>query len=171
MEKELLLKSIKDGLSQRQISSLYSISQSTVKYWLKKYGLKTKLNQYNTNIDNVEFKKCPVCNQTKTIDSYYKRSSRKDNAGYCKECSNNYHSNRIKNIKIRMIEYKGNECVDCGLNIVDSHYSVFDFHHLNSNEKDVNFKRIKYQSWNKIVAELDKCVLLCANCHRLRHAK
>jgi hypothetical protein len=33
-----------------------------------------------------------------------------------------------------------------------------------------NFNRIKYQNWDKIKEEIDKCVLLCSNYHRLRHS-
>lgn len=64
------------------------------------------------------------------------------------------------------IEYKGGICVDCGAVYPPA---VMEFHHLDPTEKDDNEKML-YSSFEKAKAELDKCVLLCANCHRIRHA-
>jgi predicted HNH restriction endonuclease len=47
---------------------------------------------------------------------------------------------------------------------------VLEFHHLKSNAKDFGISAKGYcRSWNKVRSELDKCVLLCANCHREVH--
>jgi len=71
-------------------------------------------------------------------------------------------------IKQKAIEYKGCKCVMCGY---DKHYGALEFHHLDSGDKDVNWTKLRLRSWDKITAELDKCVLLCANCHREEHHK
>lgn len=70
-----------------------------------------------------------------------------------------------------MVKYKGGECERCKLKLEDTHYSVFDFHHINSEEKDPNFGKIKFQKWEVIKEEIDKCQLLCSNCHRITHAE
>ena len=172
MTKEILIKLINNNLSQRQIAEKLQCSQGNIKYWLKKYNLKTKLNLYNKDINIIKKEKyCPKCKVIKPVDEFYKRSNRNDVGGYCKKCSNEYHTKRVKKVKLKMIKYKGSKCVECGLNIKDSHYSVFDFHHINPNEKDTIFNRIKYQKWDKIKLEIDKCELLCSNCHRLKHSK
>ena len=46
-----------------------------------------------------------------------------------------------------------------------------DFHHINPNEKDQHYNNGQLKCWSmkRIVEELDKCVVLCANCHRIRH--
>jgi hypothetical protein len=123
------------------------------------------------NIKDRSEKICPKCETIKPLTEFYKRSNRGDYNGYCKKCSNSYHTNRIKEVKLKMINYKGDQCVDCGLKVENSHYCVFDFHHLDPIEKDSNFDKIKYQKWEVIKEELDKCVLLCSNCHRMRHAQ
>lgn len=58
----------------------------------------------------------------------------------------------------------GGKCFDCGL---VSAPCVYDFHHENGSDKDASVSRL--QTWEKIEKELQKCVMLCANCHRLRH--
>lgn len=95
----------------------------------------------------------------------------KQRAKYCSaKCSVNANSVKCRHrIKLRCCEYKGGRCADCGY--ADLQYlDVFDFHHLDPNEKDFSLGGTK-RSWSKIEPELDKCVMLCARCHRIRHAK
>jgi len=169
MEKDVLVNLIELGYSQRKIADELKCSQGSVKYWLNTFELKTKTNQYNKK-DRVD-KFCPKCEKVKPLIDFYKRINRNDVGGYCKKCSNAYHTNRVKEVKLKMISYKGNQCEDCELKLEKSHYSVFEFHHLEPKQKDPNFDKIKYQSWDKITNELDKCAILCANCHRIRHAQ
>lgn len=71
-------------------------------------------------------------------------------------------------IKQKAIEYLGNICKDCGGTF---HPAVFDFHHLNPEEKDFSISAKLGRRWETTKLELDKCILLCANCHRIRHWK
>ncbi len=66
--------------------------------------------------------------------------------------------------KLACVKLMGGKCFDCGKEY--PHY-VYDFHHLNPEEKEglVNMQ----WSWEHIVNELNKCVMLCSNCHRIRH--
>ena len=67
------------------------------------------------------------------------------------------------------LEYKGNKCEICGY---DKCSEALDFHHNNPNEKDFTISdRNLILDWIEIKKELDKCSLLCANCHRELHAK
>jgi hypothetical protein len=70
--------------------------------------------------------------------------------------------------KLRAIEYLGGHCTDCKNEFPPY---VYDFHHLDPNIKDNNIARLMGRKWEGIVHELDKCVLLCANCHRIRENK
>ncbi len=74
---------------------------------------------------------------------------------------------RRKLIRKMSVEYMGDRCNIC-------HYkkcnSALEFHHRDSNEKDFGISAKGYtRSWEKVKAELDKCILLCANCHREVH--
>lgn len=169
MKKEELIRLIDLDYSQRMIAEELNTSQSNVKYWLKKLNLKTNKNKFNI-IDKDE-KFCPKCKTIKPLDDFYKRTNRNSVGGYCKKCSNEYHTERVKNVKIRIVNYMGGQCTKCSLKLENSHYSVFDLHHLDPKEKDINFKRLKFQKWETIKKEADKCILVCSNCHRIIHAK
>ncbi len=74
-----------------------------------------------------------------------------------------------RNTKRRMVQAMGEKCVICGY---DRCPDAFDFHHLDPAVKEFTFAAIRVvpRSWAKITAELKKCVLLCATCHREVHA-
>lgn len=71
---------------------------------------------------------------------------------------------RRRTLKLKAIEYKGGMCVCCGYT---GHPGVLDFHHLDASTKEFSIGLKGYtRSWDKIREELDKCILVCANCHR-----
>lgn len=170
MKKEDLKELIDKGLSQREISDNTGKSQTSIRYWLKRHNLKTIHNSFEKKVIIDGKKECTKCGELKELKDFYKR----ENNGFaskCKKCANDYYTKRQKKIKIKMIEYKGGECERCSLKLEDTHYAVFDFHHIDPNEKDDNFKKIKFQKWEKIKKEIDKCMLVCSNCHREIHAE
>lgn len=62
------------------------------------------------------------------------------------------------------IEYKGGACQICGYS---KYQGALDLHHIDPTEKDFSLGHKGYtRSWERIREELDKCILLCATCHR-----
>ena len=57
----------------------------------------------------------------------------------------------------------GSACSICGYN---KSIAALDFHHTDPKEKDFGIAQIGTWTWSKIKQELDKCILVCANCHR-----
>jgi len=88
----------------------------------------------------------------------------------CKPCRVDAVTKRRKNIKLKAIEYKGGKCEHCGL---QSEYpEVYEFHHEDPSKKDFSIaSKGVTRAWSKVQEELDKCLMLCANCHRIEHAK
>jgi hypothetical protein len=75
---------------------------------------------------------------------------------------------RRKKIREMAVVYKGGKCQICGY---DRCQEAMESHHLNGSLKDFGISHKGYtRSWPKVKAELDKCVMLCANCHREVHA-
>ncbi len=66
-----------------------------------------------------------------------------------------------KRSKIRLIEYKGWKCECCGYN---KSTSVLQFHHTNPSEKDFTIGGKSY-GFERLKVEVDKCIMVCANCH------
>ena len=75
---------------------------------------------------------------------------------------------RRKKLKSMAIEYKGGKCFFCGYSKCPE---ALDFHHLDGNKKDFGLSsRGITRSWEKVKKEMDKCILVCANCHREIHS-
>ena len=71
---------------------------------------------------------------------------------------------RRRKIKTLFIEYKGGKCQVCGYY---KYQGALDLHHVNPSEKKFGLGDKGYtRSWEVVKAELDKCILVCANCHR-----
>ena len=82
------------------------------------------------------------------------------------------YSQRSREYKQKNIDYvrelkESTPCHDCGKKYP---YAVMDFHHLNSDDKEfeINHMLRNTYSMKKILVEMEKCIILCANCHRIR---
>ena len=84
----------------------------------------------------------------------------------CKKCHSKDIGRRLIEAREKAIEYKGGKCEHCGYN---KYRGALEFHHRDSTIKEfgISSKRWGFKSLTK---ELDKCDLLCANCHREKHA-
>lgn len=69
--------------------------------------------------------------------------------------------------RIKAIEYKGGKCERCGYNKC---ISAFEFHHIDGQDKDFTLGSGNTRGWDIVRKELDKCIMLCANCHREEHS-
>lgn len=75
---------------------------------------------------------------------------------------------RRRRLKKTMVNYKGGECQFCGYS---KYVGAIDFHHVDSTSKKFGLSMDQmYRSWETVKKELDKCVIVCANCHRELHA-
>lgn len=70
-----------------------------------------------------------------------------------------------KRVKISLVEYKGSKCEKCEYNKC---IRSLEFHHLDPNEKDFTISG-KSWSFERLKKEVDKCILVCSNCHNEIH--
>lgn len=81
----------------------------------------------------------------------------------CGSCCNNKQRFAVKQ---KIIEFLGGKCIDCGYNKCSA---ALHAHHLDPKTKKFSPSGSHSRSWASMVEELEKCVLLCANCHAERH--
>lgn len=85
----------------------------------------------------------------------------------CRKCAVESVTKRRRLLKQKAIDYKGGKCEKCGY---DKCNAALDFHHLDPDTKDFALGVTgQTRSWERIKAEIDKCILVCSNCHREIH--
>lgn len=78
-------------------------------------------------------------------------------------------SKRRKKIRDMAVEYKGGECSICGYNKCKN---ALEFHHTDPAKKEFGLSKSGLtRSWERVKNEIEKCILICANCHRELHDK
>lgn len=90
-----------------------------------------------------------------------------DGKGGWSLCKPHYRAKRRRVIRAVCIEYLGGACARCGGSFPPS---VYDFHHRDPSKKENDPSTlVDIASVETIAAEVEKCELLCANCHRIEH--
>lgn len=83
---------------------------------------------------------------------------------------NNYQNQKLRGLKRKYeaVIARGGKCEKCGYS---HNISALDFHHINPEEKEfeIDIRKFSNASLSLLNKELDKCILLCANCHREVH--
>jgi transposase len=159
ISRELLATLVESGLSSGQIGQQVGLSKTTIRHWLKEYGLTTKWaarqRRATGGQQRIELL-CPSHGLTTFI--------RRADSGYrCARCRSEAVSRRRRRVKAVLVEDAGGRCALCGY---DRCAAALEFHHLVPAEKSFSMShRGIARSLEKARAEAGKCVLLCANCH------
>lgn len=112
---------------------------------------------------------CITCKQKLTTqNTYFSDKNQTKLATYCKKCFSTYIDDRYIAKKLWAIQYLGGKCKSCNNTFP---YPLYDFHHRDPLQKEFVWTKIRTKSETEMKKELDKCDLLCANCHRLQHFK
>ncbi len=90
-----------------------------------------------------------------------------DAKGGFMRCKSHYKIYKKQTLKAKFVELLGGCCSVCKGKFP---LPVYDFHHINDKKDDIA-RMFNYCSEQEILDEIKKCVLLCANCHRIIHAK
>jgi hypothetical protein len=120
-----------------------------------------------------KLKKCEYCNKyypesdfgvaLTTKNKIYRRNK-------CKNCYRKTKKSLQNKYRVLIDEYKENKgCSECGT----KDYRVLEFHHKNGKEKEFSIGEVSTKGYGlkKIEKELEKCLVICANCHRILHYK
>ena len=111
---------------------------------------------------------CISCKEDKQKDCFYSNRKLTDGSVYseCIQCMKARNMARMMRNKVIAVQYKGGKCELCGYN---KNIKALDFHHIDPTQKDFNISKQKNSNLERLKPELDKCLLLCSNCHREIH--
>lgn len=127
--------------------------------------------------------KCSKCNTLKEESEFVKANNKRGYTYSCKSCireysKEHYHNNKESYLKknsthrAKVLSFINNykttqKCSICG----ESRYWCLDFHHIKDKEFNIG-SLARYTSLNKVKKEIEKCIVVCANCHRdIHHTK
>ena len=120
----------------------------------------------------VSEKACTKCGTVKCADAFApRRDVQSGLASWCRECHgkhrrDNWRPEQRHGRKKKIVALKGGKCERCGGVF---HFVAFDLHHRNPEEKEIAMSDLQDKAWHRVLAELEKCDLLCSNCHRVEH--
>jgi hypothetical protein len=133
-------------------------------------------------------RKCGRCGEFKPLSEFaWRRKRRKQRDNMCRPCRSAYHREHYLANKQRYIDqararkqalrlerttyllgyFSSHPCADCG----ESDPIVLEFDHLDPKAKSFDIgQSLSYRNWQSILVEIEKCEVVCANCHRRRTA-
>lgn len=125
-------------------------------------------------------KVCSSCKENKDLDDFnYKNKKRQTRNSICKDCMKSYRKKHytenketyIKQKDARSLKYRlefygwlqTQKCVDCG----NDDFRVLELDHQRDKSYNIS-EKIAYTPFKTIMKEVEKCEVVCANCHRIR---
>lgn len=160
VERERLETLVEQGLSVRQIAAELELSPTSVRHWLRRFGLKTRPARYWRRDDarpEHVMRECGRHGWTAFRSSHSGRQYR------CVLCAREAVAERRRRVKQTLVAEAGGSCVLCGYR---RYVGALQFHHLDPAAKtfEINGKG-STRSIAVLRGEARKCALLCANCH------
>jgi transposase-like protein len=168
VDRDRLLALVEQGSSIRDIAKELGAGYSTIRYWLDKLGLETDRSARQRESEMAAhagckkaYLKCPKHGHT----TFFRRRE----GGYrCARCNTTAVSERRRNVKRQLVAEAGGRCRICGFS---GHPAALHFHHLDPATKEFHLgHQGQSRAIDRMRAEAEKCILLCANCHALVEA-
>lgn len=174
--KEDLLKLISLNHSTYGMAKALNCSQCNIRHWLKKFGLKSQkikgsLRNSKGHVDPIKanntHKKCSKCKNLFEFNksNFYITSTGKVYSR-CIRCADEGAIFRQRARKSECLNYLGGKCAVCNYN---KYQGALEFHHIDPSKKSFAIGTLKTYSMEVLKPELDKCVILCSNCHKELH--
>lgn len=154
----------RENMSLRDIAIEAGVSRRTAKTWLRRHGLPGRI-AWRRPAHRLRTCRCVEC---KCVDPA--RFKVHANRSLCKRCLNRRKRKWKKehSRKPLILAYLGGKCVSCGWRRWPRSLQV---HHLDPKTKDKQLcAKLRFAPLKQLYKELEKCVLLCANCHGGLHA-
>lgn len=128
--------------------------------------------------------RCSSCRELKPLDAFNRRSTASDGRRWnCRACNARWHADHraehntsiaarnrrlAADVNRKLFEYKLERgCADCG----ERDPTVLEFDHVDGKTRAVSTMARHAATWSRILAELERCEVVCANCHRRRTSR
>ena len=170
--KEQVIKLRRKGLTYNEIRDITKVKKTTISDIVKPLNLGGNTIKKLTPelIEEIQAKYNEIGNLKKVVKLYhisFERLSKVIKHGKKKKVSNTEAvESWRKRKKKALVEYKGGKCQCCGYSRC---IEALEFHHLDPNIKSFTISG-KSKSFNSLKSEVDKCILVCSNCHKEIHA-
>jgi hypothetical protein len=162
VDRDTLATLVEEGLSTREIAGRIGFSQSTVRHWLRKHGLRTvRARRKNSRgVRGVHADRIEMECGTHGLTEFWLEAR---GIYRCLRCRSEAVARRRRRLKEILVADAGGACSVCGY---DRHIGALQFHHREGSAKKFGLSdRGLTRSLAAVRAEAAKCVLLCANCH------
>ena len=170
--KEQVIKLRRKGLTYNEIRDITKVKNATISDIVRPLNLGGNSIKKLTPelIEEIQAKYNEIGNLKKVVKLYhisFERLSKVIKHGKKKKISNTEAvESWRKRKKKALVEYKGGKCQCCGYSKC---IEALEFHHLDPNIKSFTISG-KSKSFNSLKSEVDKCILVCSNCHKEIHA-
>jgi hypothetical protein len=128
------------------------------------------------------YKRCTRCFKRKRLTQFARNRSKPDGySSQCRVCKDHYRRQHYATNKAQYLQWERErkrrlttfirslktKCSCCS----ETHPAALDFHHLDPTKKEGDLRKALVRGWSekRILIELAKCIVLCANCHRKLH--
>jgi len=159
ISRAFLYKELKKGKSLRTIAKEKNISVGSIRYWKDKYKIDLSKIIYT--------KKCGRCGkflrgqQTKFCSRLCKNRKSGSSAA-----SKEAQSKRSLERKLFLVNLLGGKCSKCGYH---KNLTALCFHHKKNKKFSLDGRSLTSHSMGELLKEVNKCILLCGNCHAEHH--
>jgi transposase-like protein len=166
IEEERLTRLIECGMTIREIGLTVGLSKSTVRHWMRRYGLRTR-NAVGRRPEEVAraAKEAGFLTAVMVCRRHGETDFVLEGRGYyrCKRCRADGVTRRRRKLKEILVREAGGRCSLCGYS---RSLRALEFHHVDPREKRLQLSANGVTlSLDVLRAESLKCVLLCSNCH------
>lgn len=160
MDETRLRRLVEQGLSVREIAVTCSLSPTAVRYWLRRFELRTQPSRYARRDGPKPHELLRECRTHGW--TVFRRMGRA--GGYrCSRCTATRVADRRRRVKEILVAEAGGACRLCGY---DRYAGALHFHHPDPEKKRFQLaERGMTRSLSRSREEAKQCVLLCANCH------
>ncbi len=132
-------------------------------------------------------RRCGRCGELKPIEDFaWRRKEKGERQSHCRKCQSAYHRQhylankeryiaqardwkatlRLERTRFLFAYFAEHPCSDCG----ETDPVVLEFDHLSDKAFDIG-QSLSYRRWETILSEMEKCEVVCRNCHRRRESR